>query len=53
MEHAGITRSVRCFWTLGSSAKQEKKGSAEAHPLPLRCLSQLFPVKENINYLGN
>ena len=33
--------------------KQEKRGSAGARSLPLRCLSQFFPVEENINFLGN
>ena len=33
--------------------KQETKGSAGARPLPLQCLSQFFPVEENINCLGN
>ena len=33
--------------------KQETKGSVEARPLPLRCLSQFFPVEEKINFLGN
>ena len=33
--------------------KQEIKGSAGARSLPLRCLSQFFPVEENINCLGN
>ena len=29
------------------------KGLTGARPLPLRCLSQFFPVEENINCLGN
>ena len=33
--------------------KQETKRSAGARPLPLRCLSQFFPVEEKINCLGN
>ena len=33
--------------------KQETKGSAGVRSLPLRCLSQFFPVKEKINCLGN
>ena len=38
------------LWTLDSSAKNKKqKGSAGACPLPLRCLSQFLPEKENIN----
>ena len=32
---------------------KKQKGSAGARPFPLRCLSQFFPMKENINYLGN
>ena len=32
---------------------KKQRGSAGAHPLPLRCLSQFFHVKENINCLGN
>ena len=32
---------------------KKQKGSAGARPLPLRCLSLLFPVEENINCLGN
>ena len=33
--------------------KKETKGSAGARPLPLRYLSQFFPVGKKINYLGN
>ena len=33
--------------------KQETKKIDGARPLPLRCLSQFFPVEENINSLGN
>ena len=32
---------------------KKQKGSAGARPLPLRCLSQFFPVEEKINCLGN
>ena len=32
---------------------KKQRGSAEARPLPLRCLSQFFPMEENINCLGN
>ena len=32
---------------------RNKKGSAEARLLPLRCLSQFFPVGEKIICLGN
>ena len=32
---------------------QKQRGSAGALPLPLRCLSQFFPVEENIICLGN
>ena len=49
-----------CRWAgplvldVGLFCKNKKeRGSAGAHPLPLQCLSQLFPVEENINYLGN
>ena len=31
---------------------KKERGSAGARPLSLRCLSQFFPVEENINYLG-
>ena len=40
-ERAGFDRSVRLLWTAG------------ARPLSLRCLSQFFSVKENINCLEN
>ena len=54
MERVGIAGPVHWFYTLGSSAKtRNKKRSAGAHPLPLRCLSQFFPVEKNINDLGN
>ena len=36
-----------------SLQKQETKGSVGARLLPLQCLSQFFPVEENINCLGN
>ena len=32
---------------------KKQKGSAGARPLPLRCLSQFFPLEGNINCLGN
>ena len=32
---------------------KKQKGSAGAHPLPFRCVSQFFPGEEKINYLGN
>ena len=32
---------------------KKERGSARALPLLLRCLSQFFPVDENINCLGN
>ena len=39
---------------IGLLCKNKKqKGSAGALPLLLRCLSQFFPVEENINCLGN
>ena len=54
LERAKIARPVRWLWALDSSAKtRDKKGSAGASPLPLRCLSQFFPGKEKINCLGN
>ena len=33
--------------------KQETQRIGGARLLPLRCLSQFFPVEEKINYLGN
>ena len=49
-----------CRWAgplaldVGLVGKNKKeRGSAGARPLPLRCLSQFFPVEENINCLGN
>ena len=33
--------------------KQEVKMIDRDRPLPLRCLSQFFPVEEKINCLGN
>ena len=39
---------------IGLLCKNKKqKGLAGARPLPLRCLSQFFPLEENINCLGN
>ena len=32
---------------------KKQKGYAGARPLPLRCLSQFFPVEEKINCLEN
>ena len=32
---------------------KKQKGFGGDRPLSLRCLSQLFPVEENINCLGN
>ena len=32
---------------------KKKRGSAGPRPLSLRCLSQFFPMEENINCLGN
>ena len=32
---------------------KKERGSEGACPLPLRCLSQFFPVEDNINCLGN
>ena len=32
---------------------KKERGSVGASPLPLLCLSQFFPMEENINYLGN
>ena len=49
-----------CQWAgslalnVGLLCKNKKeRGSAGARPLPLRCLSQFFPVEVNINCLGN
>ena len=54
LESVGFAGPVRRLWALDSFAKtRNKKGSAGVRPLPLRCLSQFFPVEENINYLGN
>ena len=36
-----------------SSAKIRNKKDRQGCPLPLRCLSQFFPVEEKINCLGN
>ena len=39
-----VTGPDRWLWALDSSAKSKKqRGSTEAFPLPLRCLSQFFP----------
>ena len=43
------TDSVR--WT--PLQKQETKRIGGDRPLPLRCISQLFPMEEKINCLGN
>ena len=54
MELAEIAGPVRWFCPLGSSVKtRNKKRLAGAHPLPLQCLSQFFPVEEKINCLKN
>ena len=54
LERDGFAGPVRWLWALDSSAKtRNKKGSVRARPLPLRCLSQLFPGKEKINCLEN
>ena len=37
----------------GSLANIRNKRIGGVHSLPLRCLSQFFPVEEKINYLGN
>ena len=49
-----------CRWAgplaldVGLLCKNKKeRGSTRARPLPLRCLSQFFPMEENINCLGN
>ena len=39
---------------VGLLCKNKKlKGSGRVCPLPLRCLSQFFPMEEKINCLGN
>ena len=55
-----LGRNWNCRWAgsldldVGLLCKNKKeRGSAGARPLPLRCLSQFFPVEENINYLWN
>ena len=55
-----LGRNWNCRWAgplaldFGLFCKNKKqRGSAGARPLPLRCLSQFFPVEENINCLGN
>ena len=54
LELAGFSGPVHRLWTSSSFAKtRNKKGSAGARLLPLRCLSQFFPGEEKINYLGN
>ena len=53
-ERARIVGPVLQLWTSGFSAKiRNRKGSAGARPLPLQCLSQLFPVEEKIDCLEN
>ena len=49
LELAGIVGQVDCFWMLGSSTEIRNKGSTGVCSLPLRCLSQFFPVEEKIN----
>ena len=54
LERAGFAGPIHRLWTLGSFAKtSNRKGSAGARPLPLRCLSQFFPMEEKNNYLEN
>ena len=54
LESAGFAGPVCRLWALNSFVKtRNKKGSTGVRPLPLRCLSQFFPVEENINCLGN
>ena len=55
-----LGRNWNCRWAsplaldVGLLYKNKKeRGSTEARPLPLRCLSQFFSVEENINCLGN
>ena len=55
-----LGRNWNCCWAgplaldVGLLCKNKKeRGSAGARPLPLRYLSQFFPVEENINCLGN
>ena len=55
-----LGRNWNCRWAgplaldVGLPCKNKKeRGLAGARPLPLRCLSQFFPVEENINCLRN
>ena len=41
------------FGCLAPLRKQETKRIGGDRPLPLRCLSQFFPMEEKINCLGN
>ena len=52
LERVGITGPVLLALDVGLLCKNKKqRGSAGAHPLPLRCLSQFLPGKEKINCL--
>ena len=53
LEHARITGQSVDFGCLAPLRKQETKKIGRDSQLPLRCLSQLFPMEENINCLGN
>ena len=55
-----LGRNWNCRWAgllaldVGLLYKNKKeRGSTGARPLPLRCLSQFFPMEENTNCLGN
>ena len=55
-----LGRNWNCRWAgplaldVGLLYKNKKeRGLTGARPLPLRCLSQFFPVKKNINCLRN
>ena len=48
---AGVGLSILHVGLFCKNNKQ--KGSVGGRPLPLRCLSQLFPVEKKINYLEN
>ena len=47
-----LSRSVNSGYRVPLQIEETKRIGGD-HPLPLRCLSQFFPVEEKINYLGN
>ena len=60
LESLGRNWNWNCRWArplaldVGLLYKNKKeRGSTGARPLPLQYLSQIFPVEENINCLGN